>query len=136
MAASKVLVVSGKRKSAIARAIVRHGSGKVTVNSKMLDYYEPAIARMKLQEPILLAGDSAAKVDVEINVSGGGVMGQAEAARLAMAKGMVAFLRDKKLEKAFLEYDRHLLVADVRRKEVRKPNRHGKARAAVQKSYR
>ena len=136
MAASKVLVVSGKRKSAIARAIVRHGSGKVTVNGKMLDYYEPAIARMKLQEPILLAGDSAAKVDVEINVSGGGVMGQAEAARLAMAKGMVAFLRDKKLEKAFLEYDRHLLVADVRRKEVRKPNRHGKARAAVQKSYR
>ena len=136
MAANKVVVVSGKRKSAIARAVVMPGSGKVTVNSKMLDYYEPTIARMKLQEPILLAGDSAAKVDVEINVSGGGVMGQAEAARLAMAKGMVAFLRDKKLEKAFLEYDRHLLVADVRRKEVRKPNRHGKARAAVQKSYR
>ena len=136
MAASKVVVASGKRKSAIARAVVRPGSGKVMINGKLLDYYEPQIARMKLQEPLLLAGESASKVDVEIDVRGGGVMGQAEAARLAMAKGILAFTRDKKLEKTFLEYDRHLLVADVRRKEVRKPNRHGKARAAVQKSYR
>ena len=136
MTASKVVVASGKRKSAIARAVVRPGSGKVMINGKLLDYYEPQIARMKLQEPLLLAGESASKVDVEIDVRGGGVMGQAEAARLAMAKGILAFTRDKKLEKTFLEYDRHLLVADVRRKEVRKPNRHGKARAAVQKSYR
>lgn len=136
MAASKVVVASGKRKSAIARAVVRTGSGKVTVNNKLLDYYEPQIARMKLQEPLLLAGENASKVDVEIDVRGGGAMGQAEAARLAMAKGILAFTRDKKLEKTFLEYDRHLLVADVRRKEVRKPNRHGKARAKTQKSYR
>ena len=136
MTASKVVVASGKRKSAIARAVVRPGSGKVTINGKLLDYYEPQIARMKLQEPLLLAGESASKADVEIDVRGGGAMGQAEAARLAMAKGILAFTRDKKLEKTFLEYDRHLLVADVRRKEVRKPNRHGKARAATQKSYR
>ena len=136
MAASKQVVVSGKRKSAVARAIVRTGTGNVMINNKLLDYYEPLIARMKLQEPFLLAGDNAAKVDVEINVRGGGIMGQAEAARLAMAKGMVAFLKDKKLEKTFLDYDRHLLVADVRMKEVRKPNGHGKARAKTQKSYR
>ncbi len=136
MTASKVVVASGKRKSAIARAVVRPGSGKVIINGKLLDYYEPQMARMKLQEPLLLAGESASKVDVEIDVKGGGAMGQAEAARLAMAKGILAFTRDKKLEKTFLEYDRHLLVADVRRKEVRKPNRHGKARAATQKSYR
>lgn len=134
MTASKI--VSGKRKSAIAKAVVRPGSGKVTINSKLLEYYEPQMARMKLQEPLLLAGESASKVDVEIDVRGGGTMGQAEAARLAMAKGILAFTRDKKLEKKFLEYDRHLLVADVRRKEVRKPNRHGKARAKTQKSYR
>lgn len=133
---AKTIVASGKRKSAIARAVVRPGTGKVTINKKLIDYYEPQMARMRLQEPLLLAGESASKVDVEVDVIGGGVMGQAEAARLAMAKGMVAFLKDKKLEKAYLEYDRHLLVADVRRKEVRKPNRHGKARAAVQKSYR
>jgi len=136
MATGKVAVLSGKRKSAVAKAVVRAGTGSVTVNNKLLDYYEPMIARMKLQEPLLLAGDGATRVDIEISVRGGGVMGQAEAARLAMAKGLVAFLKDKKLEKTFLEYDRRLLVADVRRKEVRKPNRHGKARAAVQKSYR
>ncbi len=136
MTTNKVIVASGKRKSAIARAVVRQGNGNIVVNNMMLDYYEPVISRMKLQEPLLLAGENASKVDVAIDVRGGGVMSQAEAARLALAKGLVAFLRDKKLEKAFLEYDRHLLVADVRRKEVRKPNRHGKARAAVQKSYR
>ncbi|MBI2580580.1 30S ribosomal protein S9 [Candidatus Woesearchaeota archaeon] len=136
MTTSKVVVASGKRKSAVAKAVVRAGTGNITINKKLIDYYEPMMARMKLQEPLLLAGDSAAKVDIEISVRGGGVMGQAEAARLAMAKGVVAFLKDEKLEKAFLEYDRRLLVADVRRKEVRKPNRHGKARAATQKSYR
>lgn len=133
---SKVVVASGKRKSAIARAVVRSGTGKITVNSRLLQYYEPAIARMKLEEPLILAGDNAGKVDIEIGITGGGVIGQADAARLAIAKGLVAFLKDKKLEKTFLDYDRHMLVADVRRKEVRKPNRHGKARAATQKSYR
>ncbi len=136
MSTAKTVVAAGKRKSAIARAIVRPGTGKVTVNARQLEYYEPAISRMKIQEPLILAGESASRVDVEINIHGGGVIGQADAARLAIAKGLVAFLKDKKLEKTFLDYDRHMLVADVRRKEVRKPNRHGKARAAVQKSYR
>ena len=136
MATSKVIVASGKGKSAIARAVVRQGTGRILVNNRLLEYYEPQIARMKLEEPLILSGDSTSKVDIAIDVKGGGVMGQAEAARLALAKGILAFTRDKKLEKTFLEYDRHLLVADVRRKEVRKPNRHGKARAATQKSYR
>ncbi|HIG98262.1 TPA: 30S ribosomal protein S9 [Candidatus Woesearchaeota archaeon] len=136
MTTNKIIIVSGKRKSAIARAVVRAGTGIVMVNNTLLDQCSPKIAMMLLQEPLLLAGEGATKVDIEIDTRGGGIMGQAEAARLAMAKGLVAFLRDKKLEKAFLEYDRHMLVADVRRKEVRKPNRHGKARAAVQKSYR
>lgn len=133
---TKVVVASGKRKSAIARAIVRAGTGMVTVNSMLLDNYQPAISRMKMQEPLILASDSALKVDIDININGGGITGQADAGRLAIAKGLVAFLKDKKLEKTLLEYDRHLLVADVRRKEVRKPNRHGKARAKTQKSYR
>lgn len=133
---SKAVVTSGKRKSAIARAIVRPGTGKVLVNNRLLDNHEPIIAKMKIQEPLILAGEGATKVDVEIETNGGGVIGQADAARLAMAKGLIAFLRDKKLEKTYLEYDRHMLVADVRRKEVRKPNRHGKARSKTQKSYR
>ena len=118
------------------RAVVRQGTGKILINNRLLEYYEPQIARMKLEEPLILSRESASKVDITIDVKGGGIMGQAEAARLALAKGILAFTKDKKLEKTFLEYDRHLLVADVRRKEVRKPNRHGKARAATQKSYR
>ena len=61
--------------------------------------------------------------------------GQIEAARLALAKALVEFSSSKKLEEAFLEYDRHLLVADVRRKEACKPG-DSKARAKRQTSYR
>ncbi len=126
--------VSGKRKSAIARATIKQGKGIIRINNKMLDVYEPKIARMKIMEPMMLAGDSTKKIDVSIKVSGGGIASQAEAARLAVAKALAKF--DNSLEKTFLNYDRHLLVADVRRKETHKPNRHGKARSKTQKSYR
>ena len=82
----------------------------------------------------MLAGDLANGVDIHVSVNGGGFNAQAEAARLAIARALVK--HSKKLEKVFLTYDRHLLVADVRRKETRKPNTHGKARAKRQKSYR
>ncbi len=132
----KVVNASGKRKSAIARATLKEGKGTIRINHKLIDACEPKIARLKLKEPILLAGDYADKIDISVNVCGGGVISQAEAARLAIAKGLVAFTKDKKLEKTFLDYDRHLLVADVRQREPRKPNTAGKARAKVQKSYR
>lgn len=127
------IITSGKRKNAIARATLTDGSGVVRVNSTHLDVYEPAISRLRIQEPISLAGDIS-KLNISVNVSGGGPMSQAEAVRLAVARALVR--HSKKLEKPFLEYDRHLLVADVRRKETHKPNRHGKARAKRQKSYR
>jgi small subunit ribosomal protein S9 len=132
----KPINTAGKRKSAIARAVLKEGTGKVRINRAALDVYEPRLARLKLREPLVLAGDYANKVDIKVNVFGGGVMSQAEAARLAIAKALVAFAKDKKLEKTFLDYDRHLLVADVRQRETRKPNKAGKARAAIQKSYR
>lgn len=132
----KIVHASGKRKSAIARATLRKGIGKVRVNNQLLDTFNPKLARLKLREPLLLAGDVSNKIDIDINVCGGGVMSQAEAGRLAIAKALVEYTKDDKLENEFLNYDRHLLVADVRRKETRKPNRHGKARAKVQKSYR
>ena len=132
----KPMVQSGKRKSAIARATIRAGKGKVRVNKVLLSNVLPVIARAKIQEPLLLAGDMAEKTDIEVSVAGGGVIAQAEAARLAIAKSLAAFTRGKKLRETFLDYDRNMLVADVRRKEVKKPNRHGKARAKVQKSYR
>ena len=132
----KFLNTSGKRKSAIARAAIKAGSGIIKINGRLLEFYEPMLARLRLQEPLMLAGEQANSVDINIRVKGGGTMSQTEAARLAIAKALTGFTKDKKLEKSFLEYDRHLLVADVRRREVRKPNTHGKARAKRQKSYR
>jgi small subunit ribosomal protein S9 len=131
---AKVIHTAGKRKRAIARALLRPGNGKIRVNSLLLQNYGSVLSRTKLQEPLLIAGPVAKNVDINVNVMGGGPTTQAEAARLAIARALVKF--DKKLEKEFLNYDRHLLVADVRRKETHKPNRHGKARAKRQKSYR
>jgi small subunit ribosomal protein S9 len=130
----KTIHVSGKRKTAIARATLNDGTGKVRINRVIIDAYEPRLARQKLREPILLAGDVVDKVNINVNVTGGGPMSQAEAARLAIARALAQYT--KRLEKVFHSYDRHLLVADVRRKETHKPNRHGKARAKRQKSYR
>ena len=132
----KHLVISGKRKSRVARAVIRPGSGNVKINNRLLECYQPDIAKLKIQEPLLLAEGSAGKFNISVKVSGGGVMSQAEAVRLSIARALKGATKDKKLEKAFLDYDRHILVADIRRREVRKPNTHGKARAKRQKSYR
>jgi len=130
----KVINVSGKRKRAVARATLKEGSGKVKINGVPVELIEPEMARTRLKEPLILAEDTANNVDIDVNVFGGGNMGQSEAARLSIAKALALY--NKKLEKVFSDYDRHLLIADVRRKETRKPNRHSKARAKVQKSYR
>ncbi len=132
----KVVTASGKRKRAIARATIRAGKGIVKVNNQILDFYEPKISRLKLREPLIIAGSLMNKVDVRVNVIGGGISSQADASRLAIAKGLVEFSKSDKLKEEFLNYDRNLLVADVRRKEPSKPNRHGQARAKRQKSYR
>ena len=132
----KPVHVSGKRKTAVAGATARTGTGKVTINNVPLELITPSLSRERMMEPIILAGDSAKKIDMKISVKGGGIASQSDAVRLAIAKALVAFTKSKSLEQAYLEYDRQLLVADVRRKEVSKPNRHGKARAKRQKSYR
>ncbi len=132
----KTTVSSGKRKRAIARAVIREGNGAVSINNVAIDYWVPKMSRIKIKEPLLLAGDVADTVDIDVDVKGGGFSSQAEAARLAVAKGLVDFTKSEKIREIFLKYDRQLLVADVRRKEPAKPNRHGQARAKVQKSYR
>jgi|SRR3989344_8769454 len=132
----KTLMVSGKRKKAIASALIKEGTGTIKINSRPIEEHTPDLAKQKIMEPLVIAGERTGKVDIKVNVRGGGAIGQAEAARLAIAKALVAFTKDKKLEKEFLDYDRQLLVADVRQRETRKPNTAGKARAKVQKSYR
>ncbi len=132
----KAVHVSGKRKTAVARATAAPGKGNVTINKVPIEMTYPDLSKDRMLEPIQLAGSHAKKVDVSVNVFGGGIASQSDAARLAIAKALVAYTKSEQLEETFLEYDRQLLVADVRRKEVHKPNRHGKARAKIQKSYR
>jgi small subunit ribosomal protein S9 len=130
------ITTSGKRKKAIARAVIKEGKGIIRINHQLLSTFEPAILRLKIMEPIILADKAAAKFDIEVNVQGGGITSQAEAARLAIARGIVKQTGDASIEKMFDDYDRNMLVADVRRKEARKPNTNSKARAKKQKSYR
>lgn len=131
----KIIQTSGKRKRAIARAALKDGKGTIKINGKPIDFFEPKMYRLKIKEPLLLSGDLANKVDIDIIVKGGGIAGQADAVRLVIAKALVEHTNSSKLKDQFLKYDRTLLVADVRRKEVCKPN-VSKARKKRQKSYR
>ena len=131
--AKKVIQTTGKRKRAVARATLYPGKGIIRINHQLLDTIKPDLAKDRLMEPLLLSEDTWKKVDINISVSGGGWQGQTEAARSAIARALVDF--NKKLRKPFLDYDRHLLIWDIRQKETRKPN-DSKARAARQKSYR
>ena len=135
-ATSKVLTTSGKRKTATARATVRKGTGIIRINKVPLDIVQPELVRLKISEPLLIAGDAIAKsLDIDVNVIGGGIMGQAEAARCAIARGIVNWTSDVALRDAYLAHDRNLLVNDVRVKESKKYGGTG-ARAKFQKSYR
>ena len=130
----KIINTSGKRKRAIARATIKEGKHLVKINNIALDVYEPQMARLRIEEPLILAGDAVKKLSINVSINGGGVTGQANAARLAIAKALAEY--NENFRQVFLDYDRQLLVADVRRKETRKPNSHGKARSKRQKSYR
>ncbi len=132
---NKIITTSSKRKTAIARAVIRKGIGKVRINKKPLEIYTPELARLKITEPLVIAGDKANKVDITIHVKGGGVMGQADASRTAIARGMVRYFEDKQLKEIYLKHDRSLLVNDPRRKEPKHQLGRG-ARKKRQKSYR
>lgn len=129
----KIINTTGKRKTAIARAVLKEGSGIIRINSVLLDNYSTEMYRTKIMEPLILAEDIPKKVNISIKVQGGGQMSQAEASRLAIARALSQL--QPSLKKVFLSYDRHLLVPDVRFKETYKPN-DSKARAKRQKSYR
>ncbi|MCK4928623.1 MAG: 30S ribosomal protein S9 [Methanosarcinales archaeon] len=132
----KIINTSGKKKTAIARATFKEGVGRVRINKKPLEIVEPDVAKLTIMEPLTLAGDKiTSKVDIDVNVNGGGVMGQANAVRTAIGKGLVEWSGDMALKDAMLDYDRNLLVNDSRQKETKKFGGPG-ARARYQKSYR
>jgi len=129
----------GKRKTAVARVTIREGKGSVRINKKPLEILEPEVVRAKVSEPLFIASQfldgGIDGIDVEVNVRGGGFMGQAEAARTAIARGLVEWTKNEKLKETYLGYDRSLLVSDMRIKEPKKFDAKG-ARAKRQKSYR
>ena len=132
----KVLVLSGKRKTAIARATVRLGKGRIRINNVPLEIFEPKLARNKILEPLLLADDKVwEQLDINVKVSGGGFMGQAEAARMAIAKGLLKWTKSTRLRTTLRDYDRTMIAGDPRRSEPKKFGGPG-ARARDQKSYR
>jgi small subunit ribosomal protein S9 len=131
----KIINSSGKRKTAIARATIKKGIGRVRINKVPIEIFTPELAKMKIYEPLNLAGELVNKVDISVNVSGGGIMGQADASRTAIARGLVEFFDLPELKDVYMKYDRSLLINDPRRKEPKHPLGRG-ARRKRQKSYR
>lgn len=130
------MVVSGKRKTSVAKATIVSGNGKITFNKKPLSILSE-FAQLEISEPLLIAKEVLGELNfnIALNVKGGGIASRVEAGRLAIAKSIVKFTGNEDLRLAFLTYDRNLLVADTRRKETRKPG-DSKARARRQTSYR
>jgi len=128
----KAIHKSGKRKTSIAKATLTSGKGIVKINKIPLENIQPEQIKLKILEPLIIAGNPKS-ININVTVKGGGQQSQADASRLAIARCLVE--HNKALKAKFLEYDRHLIVADTRRKEMCKPN-DSKARAKRQKSYR
>lgn len=117
----EIIQTVGKRKRAIARAVAKPGKGNILINNKPLEVFEPEKLRLLIMEPLILAEGIDKKLDINVNIKGGGIFGQACAARQAIAKALVEY--DKGLKDKFLNYDRTLLIADSRRTEPHKPSR-------------
>jgi len=132
----KIVIATGKRKTSIARAIIRPGYGRVWINNIPIEIYPIKLARLKMMEPLVLAGKKIwESVDIIVNVKGGGVMSQADAVRMAIARGLVEYTGNEELKKIYLDYDRSMLAGDPRRTEPEKFMRRS-ARRRWQKSYR
>jgi small subunit ribosomal protein S9 len=132
----KNIVLSGKRKTSIAKATIKEGNGVILINKtpyENLDFFK----KLSISEPIEITKRILGNFNFDINVivHGGGSESRIEAARLAIAKTIIAFTKSNELKKAFNKYDKNLLVADVRRKEAYKPG-DSKARKKRQKSFR
>lgn len=132
-----VINTNGKRKTAKARAtLTEDGDGQVKINSKPLHVHDK-MRRLRVNEPIEIAGDLAEEVDIDVTVNGGGKQGQTEAVRMAIARALAEHAEGEDLRNRYLDYDRYLLVEDFRRTETRKPSQSSKgARHKQQKSYR
>jgi small subunit ribosomal protein S9 len=122
---------TGKRKTAVARVWMKPGSGQITINKRSMDQYFPRECdRMLIMEPMRVA-DTTSNFDINVNVKGGGISGQAGAVRHGISKALVVAepeLRDVLRKQGFL-------TRDSRMKERKKYGQPG-ARARFQYSKR
>jgi small subunit ribosomal protein S9 len=131
----RVIVSTGKRKTSLAKATIKNGTGRIRINGEPLEIKQPEITRMRIMEPLILFGEGWKRYDIKVRVQGGGFMSQADAVRMAIAKGLVDMSQDFEARSKMLEHDRTMLVGDPRRTE---PKKFGgpSARSRYQKSYR
>jgi len=122
---------SGRRKTAVARIYLTDGAGAITVNGKDYKEYFPTLPLQYIVMQSTEVSGSAGKFDVKVNVAGGGVKGQAEAVRLAIAKAIVELDPEKKPSLRA----KGLMTRDDRMVERKKPGRR-KARKRFQFSKR
>jgi small subunit ribosomal protein S9 len=122
---------SGRRKTAVARIYLSEGNGAITVNGRDYKEYFPTLPLQYIITQATEVAGAAGKYDVKVNVDGGGVKGQAEAIRLAIAKAIVEIDAEKKPALRA----KGLMTRDDRMVERKKPGRR-KARRRFQFSKR
>ncbi len=135
---NKPVVESARRKMAIARARLVPGMQRITINNFDISTVKPKEFREMIMEPVNLSSitkEIASTSDISIYVYGGGSSGQAQAARSALAKVIAKASGSDVIKKMYMDYDRMMLVDDVRQVEPKK-FKGPKARARFQKSYR
>ncbi|OIP88527.1 MAG: 30S ribosomal protein S9 [Syntrophobacteraceae bacterium CG2_30_61_12] len=129
--AEQRFMATGKRKSAVARVWLQPGSGRVIINKKSIDeYIHRETSKMVIHQPLMLTGTHG-KLDVFVNVKGGGASGQAGAIRHGITKALLEYnpeLRDTLKRAGFI-------TRDSRCKERKKYGQPG-ARARFQYSKR
>jgi len=133
--ATRAFVARGKRKESVARATITAGKGVVRINSRNIESINNPYIRDIIREPLRYVGPEANNVNISVNINGGGAMGQAQAARTAIANALSLYFDQMNLREKFVNIDRSLVIEDTRRVETKK-FRGPKARARFQKSYR
>ena len=126
---------SGARKTARATAAIQPGAGRIRINGIPVELWEPEPARLHLLGPVLIAKELRDKYDVDVSVSGGGFMGQADAAAMAITRAFVDQVRGNEMRERMNAYNKYLLSGDPRQAEPKKFGGPG-ARRKRQKSYR
>ena len=127
----EIINTLGRRKTSVARVYLTKGTGKVTVNKKdVADFFPVALLQVKIQQPFVLT-ETKDQYDVTVNVTGGGINGQAEAIRLGISRALVKISEDFK---PVLKAD-GLMTRDPRMVERKKPGQP-KARKKFQFSKR